>query len=120
MDAVLHEQDYLATSEGTKLPSLKSFRKSEKRLALVSRRKENKTKGTKARLETGDVGFHSVQSNLPNSKDFENSPTVSFNANGEVGGCQHLYFFLTFMILVLLYIAIRAGVVKLFVEVGNA
>jgi putative transposase len=49
MDAVLHEQDYLATSEGTKLPSLKSFRKSEKRLALVSRRKEKKRKGSKAR-----------------------------------------------------------------------
>ncbi len=30
MDAVLHEDDYLATSEGFKLPSLKSFRKSQK------------------------------------------------------------------------------------------
>ncbi|BAY49110.1 transposase (plasmid) [Scytonema sp. HK-05] len=49
MDAVLHEQDYLATSEGTKLPSLKSFRKSEKRLAKVSQCKEKKRKGSKAR-----------------------------------------------------------------------
>jgi putative transposase len=49
MDAVLHENDYLATSEGTKLPSLKSFRGSEKRLAKVSRRKEKKPKGSKAR-----------------------------------------------------------------------
>lgn len=49
IDAVLHEDDYLATSEGVKLPSLKSFRKSEKRLAKVSRRKENKRKGSKAR-----------------------------------------------------------------------
>ena len=49
MDAVLHEQDYLATSEGTKLPSLKSFRKSQKRLAKVSRRKEKKRKASKAR-----------------------------------------------------------------------
>jgi putative transposase len=49
MDAVLHEDDYLATSEGTKLPSLKSFRKSEKRLAKVSQRKEKKRKGSKAR-----------------------------------------------------------------------
>jgi putative transposase len=49
MDAVLHEDDYLATSEGTKLPSLKSFRKSEKRLAKVSQRKEKKRKGGKAR-----------------------------------------------------------------------
>ena len=39
MDAVLHEDDYLATSDGEKLPSLKSFRKSEVRLAKVSRLK---------------------------------------------------------------------------------
>ncbi|BAZ26206.1 putative transposase IS605 family protein [Kalymmatonema gypsitolerans NIES-4073] len=49
MDAVLHEDDYLATSQGTKLPALKSFRKSEKRLAKISRRKENKRKGSIAR-----------------------------------------------------------------------
>ena len=40
LDAVLHEDDYLATSEGEKLPSLKSFRKSEKRLARVSKRRK--------------------------------------------------------------------------------
>jgi putative transposase len=49
LDAVLHEDDYLATSENIKLPSLKSFRKSEKRLAKVSNRKSAKKKGTKAR-----------------------------------------------------------------------
>jgi len=41
----LHEQDYLATSENTKLPALKSFRKSEKRLAKISRRKCAQKKG---------------------------------------------------------------------------
>ncbi|MBC1280388.1 transposase, partial [Nostoc sp. UCD121] len=49
IDAVLQEDDYLATSESTKLPALKSFRKSEKRLAKVSRRKFAKIKGSKAR-----------------------------------------------------------------------
>ncbi len=49
MDAVLHEDDYLATSENTKLPALKSFRKSENRLAKVSNRKSVKKKGSKAR-----------------------------------------------------------------------
>lgn len=49
LDAVLHEDDYLATSENTKLPSLKSFRKSEKRLAKVSNRKSAKNKGSKQR-----------------------------------------------------------------------
>ena len=49
MDAVLHEDDYLAISEGFKLPSLKSFRKSQAKLAFVSKRKANKKKGSKAR-----------------------------------------------------------------------
>ena len=49
MDAVLHEDDYLATSEGTKLPSLKSFRSSQSKLAKVSQRKSTKKKGCKSR-----------------------------------------------------------------------
>ncbi|GET35411.1 transposase [Microseira wollei NIES-4236] len=49
LDAVLHDDDYLATSENIKLPALKSFRKSEKRRALVSNRKSAKTKGSKSR-----------------------------------------------------------------------
>ena len=47
MDAVLHEDDYLATSEGFKLPSLKSFRKSKTKLAKVSKRKADKKRGSK-------------------------------------------------------------------------
>ena len=46
---MLHEEDYLAPSQNTKLPSLKSFRKSEKRLAKVSNCKSAKKKGSKAR-----------------------------------------------------------------------
>jgi putative transposase len=49
LDAVLHEDDYLATSENTKLPALKSFRKSEKRLANISNRKSAKNKGSRSR-----------------------------------------------------------------------
>ena len=49
LDAVLYEDDYLATSEGEKLPSLQSFRKSETRLAKISRRKATKKKASKAR-----------------------------------------------------------------------
>ena len=49
MDAVLHEDDYLATSEGTKLPSLKSFRKSKSQLAKVQGRKSTKKKGSSSR-----------------------------------------------------------------------
>lgn len=49
MDAVLHENDYLATSEGVKLPSLKSFRKSQSKLASVSKHKAARKKGSKQR-----------------------------------------------------------------------
>lgn len=49
LDAVLHKNDYLATSENTKLPAVKSFRKTEKQLAKVSNCKSSKSKGSKAR-----------------------------------------------------------------------
>jgi len=49
MDAVLHEQDYLATSEGKKLPSVKSFRKNQSKLAKVSRQKALRKKGSARR-----------------------------------------------------------------------
>ena len=49
LDAVLHEDDYLATSENTKLPAVKTFRRNEKELAKVSNRKSSQKKGSKAR-----------------------------------------------------------------------
>lgn len=49
MDAVLHEDDYLATSDGEKLPSLKSFRKSQGKLAKISQRKSRRKKGSARR-----------------------------------------------------------------------
>ncbi len=49
LDAVLHEDDYLATSEGHKLPALKSFRKSAHRVAKVAKRKATKKKGSRSR-----------------------------------------------------------------------
>lgn len=49
MDAVLYENDYLAVSEGFKLPSLKSFRKSQASLARISKRKSAKKRESQAR-----------------------------------------------------------------------
>ena len=49
LDAVLHENDYLAISEGIKLPSLKSFRSSQNKLAKISKRKSSQKKGSKSR-----------------------------------------------------------------------
>ena len=44
LDAVLYGDDYLATSEGDKLSSVKSYRKSQERLAKISTRKNKKKK----------------------------------------------------------------------------
>jgi putative transposase len=49
MDAVLHEDDYLATSEGTKLPSIKVLRKSQHKLTRISGKKNTRKRGSKAR-----------------------------------------------------------------------
>jgi len=60
LDAVLHEDDYLATSEGTKLPSVKWFRKSQAQLEKISVKKSKRTKGSKARkkLAIKEAKFH--------------------------------------------------------------
>jgi putative transposase len=49
MDAVLHEDDYLATSEGVKLPSLKVLCKSQHKLTRISQKKNARKRGSKAR-----------------------------------------------------------------------
>jgi putative transposase len=49
LDAVLHGDSYFATSEGDKIESLKSFRKSADKLAQVSRRKSAKRVGSNPR-----------------------------------------------------------------------
>jgi putative transposase len=49
MDAVLHEDDYLATSEGVKLPSLKSLRCNQDKLAKTSKKRNARKRGSKAR-----------------------------------------------------------------------
>jgi putative transposase len=49
LDAVLHQDDYLATSEGVKLPSIKVLRKSQHKLTLISTKKNARKRGSKAR-----------------------------------------------------------------------
>jgi putative transposase len=49
MDAVLHEDDYLATSQGIKLPSLKVLRKSQHKLTRISQKKNARKRRSKAR-----------------------------------------------------------------------
>jgi len=49
LDAVLHEDVYLATSSGEKLPSLKPLRKNQTKLDRISRKRNKRKRGSKAR-----------------------------------------------------------------------
>lgn len=49
LDAVLHENTFLATSESDFVPARKAYRKNEQELAKVSKKKSAKKKGSKAR-----------------------------------------------------------------------
>ncbi|GET42840.1 RNA-guided endonuclease InsQ/TnpB family protein [Microseira wollei] len=49
LDAVLHEDNYLATSENTKLPSLKALRKCLDKIARISKKKNARKKGSASR-----------------------------------------------------------------------
>lgn len=49
MDAVLHEDVYLATSEGQKLPSLKPLRSNQSKLDRISTSRNKRKRGSKAR-----------------------------------------------------------------------
>nr|WP_226581908.1 hypothetical protein [Microseira wollei] len=55
MDAVLHEDDFLALSDGQKLPSLKSFRKTQSKLANVSKRKSARKQGSNRRRSPSET-----------------------------------------------------------------
>lgn len=71
LDAVLHEDDYLATSEGEKLPSLKVLRKSQAKLAKLSRRKNAKKRGSKARRKLAKREGQLHQKIARSRKDFQ-------------------------------------------------
>lgn len=49
LDAVLYGDDYIATSDGEKLPAVKNFRKSETRLNKVKSRRSESLRASKAR-----------------------------------------------------------------------
>jgi len=49
LDAVLHEDVYLATSEGDKLPSLKPLRKNQSKLDRISIKRNKRKRGSRAR-----------------------------------------------------------------------
>lgn len=71
LDAVLHEDDYLATSEGTKLPSLKSLRKNQHKLDKVSKKRNKRTPRSKSRRKLAKKEARRHQKIARSRKDFQ-------------------------------------------------
>ncbi|GJD23718.1 transposase [Rivularia sp. IAM M-261] len=71
LDAVLQGDDYLATSDGTKLPSLKPLRKNQEKLANISKKKQKRQRGTKRRRKLAKREARQHQRIARSRKDFQ-------------------------------------------------
>jgi putative transposase len=71
LDAVLHEDVYLATSEGEKLPSLKPLRKNQAKLDRISIKRNNRKPGSKARRKLAKREARQHQRTARSRKDFQ-------------------------------------------------
>lgn len=71
IDAVLHEDDYLATSEGVKLPSLKVLRNTQHKLERVSHKKNARKRGSASRRKLAKREGRQHQRIARSRKDFQ-------------------------------------------------
>lgn len=71
LDAVLHENVYLATSEGEKLPSLKPLRKNQAKLDRISVKRNQRKRGSKARRKLAKREARQHQRIARSRKDFQ-------------------------------------------------
>jgi putative transposase len=71
MDAVLHEDVYLATSEGKKLPSLKPLRRNQSKLDRISTKRNKRKRGSKARRKLAKRESRQHQKIARSRKDFQ-------------------------------------------------
>ncbi|GJD17599.1 transposase [Rivularia sp. IAM M-261] len=71
LDAVLHEDDYLATSEGTKLPSLKSLRRNQYKLDKISKKRNKRKRGSSRRRKLAKREGRQHQKIARSRKDFQ-------------------------------------------------
>lgn len=70
LDAVLHEDVYLATSEGEKLPSLKPLRKNQSKLDCISTKRNKRKRGSKSRRKLAKKEARQHQKIARSRKDF--------------------------------------------------
>lgn len=71
LDAVLHQDVYLATSEGEKLPSLKPLRKNQAKLDRISIKRNKRRRGSKARRKLAKREARQHQRIARSRKDFQ-------------------------------------------------
>ncbi|BAY45292.1 transposase [Scytonema sp. HK-05] len=71
MDAVLHEDVYLATSEGEKLPSLKPLRKNQAKLDRISTKRNKRKRGSRSRRKLAKREAKQHQRIARSRKDFQ-------------------------------------------------
>jgi putative transposase len=71
IDAVLQGDDYLATSEGEKLPSLKPLRKNQSKLDRVSIKRNRRKRGSKSRRKLAKREAKQHQKIARSRKDFQ-------------------------------------------------
>ena len=71
MDAVLHEDVYLATSEGEKLSSLKPLRKNQAKLNRISAKRNKRKRGSKSRRKLAKREARQHQRIARSRKDFQ-------------------------------------------------
>jgi putative transposase len=71
LDAVLHEDDYLATSVGTKLPSIKSLRRNQHKLDKISKKRNKRKRGSSRRRKLALREARQHQKIARNRKDFQ-------------------------------------------------
>jgi putative transposase len=70
LDAVLHGDDYLATSDGEKMPSLKVLRKSQHKLDKISVKRNKRKRGSKSRRKLAKKEGKQHQKIARSRKDF--------------------------------------------------
>jgi putative transposase len=70
LDAVLHEDVYLATSEGDKLPSLKPLRKNQAKLDRISTKRNKRKRSSKSRRKLAKKEARQHQKIARSRKDF--------------------------------------------------
>jgi putative transposase len=70
LDAVLHEDVYLATSEGEKLPSFKPLRQNQSKLERISTKRNKQRRGSKSRRKLAKKEAKQHQKIARSRKDF--------------------------------------------------